>query len=225
MNNNQKSKKYGGLAFIPLVVFLALFLGSGIFFLIQGVEKPFGQIPLLSALLVALVIAFAMNKGVSLDEKISIFGKSASESGVMLMVVIFMLAGSFSSVSKAMGGVESVVNLGLSFIPTNFLVPGVFIIGCFISISTGTCVGTVVTMAPIAMGIAQASGINSAMAMGAVLGGAMFGDNLSVISDTTIAATRGVGAELKDKFRMNFKIALPAAVASIIYASLALDTL
>lgn len=221
MNNNQKSKKYGGLAFIPLVVFLALFLGSGIFFLIQGVEKPFGQIPLLSALLVALVIAFAMNKGVSLDEKISIFGKSASESGVMLMVVIFMLAGSFSSVSKAMGGVESVVNLGLSFIPTNFLVPGVFIIGCFISISTGTCVGTVVTMAPIAMGIAQASGINSAMAMGAVLGGAMFGDNLSVISDTTIAATRGVGAELKDKFRMNFKIALPAAVASIIAFSFA----
>lgn len=212
-----KGKNYGGLAFLPLVVFLGLFLGSGLLYTILGtVERPFNEVPLLGALLVAMVVAFAMNRQVTLDEKITVFSKSAADSGVMLMVLIFMFAGAFSSVSRAMGGVDSVVNLGLSLIPSRFLAPGIFIIGCFISISTGTCVGTVAAMAPIAQGIAEASGMNPAMAMGAVLGGAMFGDNLSIISDTTIAATRGVGAQMKDKFRMNFKIALPAAIAAIV---------
>lgn len=214
-------KSYGVLAFVPLMVFLVLFLGSGLIFMAQGVDKPFGQVPILAALLMGTVVAFAMNPSVKIDEKIATFSKSASDSGVLLMVLIFMFAGAFSSVSREMGGVASVVNLGLSFIPKHFLVPGIFIIGGFISISTGTCVGTIVTVAPIAQGIAEAAGINPALAMGAVLGGAMFGDNLSVISDTTIAATRGVGAEMKDKFRMNFKIALPAALAAITVFSFA----
>ena len=219
--NNAPVKQYGALAFTPLVVFLVLFLGSGLFFTFQGAEKPFGQVPILACLLVGMVVAFAMNPGVKLDEKISAFSKGASESGVLLMILIFMFAGSFSSVSRAMGGVDSVVNLGLSLIPTHFLVPGIFIIGAFISTATGTCVGTVVTMAPIAQGIAMSAAINPALTMGAVLGGAMFGDNLSVISDTTIAATKGVGAEMKDKMKMNFLIALPAAIAAIIAFSFA----
>lgn len=220
-NRPDIKKSYGALAFTPLLVFLALFLGSGLIFLASGIEKPFSQVPILAALLIGVIVAFIMNPNVKLDEKINVFSKGASDSGVLMMVLIFMFAGAFSSVSRAMGGVDSVVNLGLSFIPTNFLAPGIFIIGSFISISTGTCVGTVVTMAPIAQGIAEVSGINPALAMGAVLGGAMFGDNLSVISDTTIAATRGVGAEMKDKFRMNFKIALPAAIAAIVAFSFA----
>lgn len=207
---------YGFLAFAPLLLFLVLFLGSGLAFTALGVEKPFSQVPILAALMVGIIAAFAMNPRVKLDDKVTVFAKSATDSGVLLMVLIFMFAGSFSSVSRAMGGVDSVVNMGLSYIPSHFLVPGIFIIGCLISISTGTCVGTVVAMAPIAQGIAVTSGIFPGLAMGAVLGGAMFGDNLSAISDTTIAATRGVGAEMKDKFRMNFKIALVAAIAAIL---------
>ena len=214
-------KNYGALAFLPLLVFLVIFLGSGIFFSIMGVEKPIAQIPILSAILVGIVVALAMNPKASFDEKIDAFAKGVSEGGVMMMILIFMFAGAFSSVSRAMGGVDSVVNLGLSLIPHRFLLPGVFIIGVLISTATGTCVGTVVAIAPIAQGIAVSAAINPALAMGAVLGGAMFGDNMSVISDTTIAATKGVGAEMKDKFRMNFLIALPAAIAAIIAFSFA----
>lgn len=221
MQNSELGKNYGGAAFIPLVVFLALFLGSGLFFMAMGVAKPFSHVPLLACLLVGMVVALAMNPKVHFETKLGTFAKSASESGVLLMVLIFMLAGAFASVSKGMGGVSSVVNLGLTFIPPEFLAPSVFLISCFISISTGTCVGTVVTMAPIGQGIALATGMDGALVMAAVLGGAMFGDNLSIISDTTIAATRGVGANMKDKFRMNFKIALPAALAALAAFALA----
>lgn len=216
------TKKYGFLAFLPLIVFLVLFLGSGLFYTFAtDVEKPFGQVPILASVLVGTVVAFAMNPKVSLNDKIDAFSKSVSDGGVLLMILIFMFAGAFSSVSRAMGGVDSVVNLGINLIPHSFLVPGIFIIGAFISVSTGTCVGTVVTMAPIAQGIAASAGITPALAMGAVLGGAMFGDNLSVISDTTIAATKGVGAEMKDKMRMNLTIAIPACIAAIIAFSFA----
>lgn len=221
IENTVLTKKYGFFAFFPLIVFLVLFLGSGLFFTYLGVEKPFGQVPIMASVLVGIIVSFAMNPKEKLDNKVSAFTKGASEGGVLLMVLIFMFAGSFSSVSRAMGGVDSVVNLGLSLIPSHFLVPGIFIIGAFISTATGTCVGTVVTMAPIAQGIALTASINPALAMGAVLGGAMFGDNMSAISDTTIAATRGVGAQMKDKMRMNFIIALPAAIAAIIVFSFA----
>lgn len=214
--NSGSKKQYGFLAFLPLIVFLVIFLGSGIFFSVRGAERPFGQIPILSAILVGIVVALAMNPKVSFDEKLDAFSKGVSEGGVMMMILIFMFAGAFSSVSKTIGGVDSVVNLCLSLIPHRFLVPGIFIIGILISTATGTCTGTVVAIAPIAYGIAESASINPALAMGAVLGGAMFGDNMSVISDTTIAATKGVGAEMKDKFRMNFLIALPAAIAAII---------
>lgn len=221
-NQTGEKKQYGFWAFTPLLVFLFLFLGSGIFFSIQGeVEKPFGQVPVLAALMVGVVIAFFMNPGVDLDKKIDEFSRGIADGGVLLMVLIFLLAGAFSSTAKAMGGVDSVVNLGLTLIPPQFLVPGIFIIGAFISTATGTCFGTIVTVAPIAMGIVEATSISPALAMGAVFGGSMFGDNLSVISDTTIAATRGVGAAMKDKFRMNFTIALPAAILAMVAFALA----
>ena len=130
----------------------------------------------------------------------------------MIMCMVFLFAGAFTSVSSAMGGVDSVVNLGMTFIPPQFIAAGVFVISAFISISTGTSVGTVTAVTPIALGLAQAGGLNQFLVVGATIGGSMFGDNLSMISDTTIAATRTQDVEMKDKFRANFKIALPAAL-------------
>ena len=130
--------------------------------------------------------------------------------------MVFLFAGAFTSVSSAMGGVDSVVNLGMTFIPPQFIAAGVFVISSFISISTGTSVGTVTAVTPIALGLAQAGGLNQFLVVGATIGGSMFGDNLSMISDTTIAATRTQDVEMKDKFRANFKIALPAALVTFV---------
>lgn len=212
----KERKIFNGFAFVPLVVFLVIYLGSGMFFSFKGVESPFNQLPRHAALIAGIIVAFAMNRKIKLDDKIDVFTKTSGEQGVMMMALIFMLAGAFAGVAKGMGGVDSVVNLGLTFIPQQFLVPGLFIIASFISTAMGTSSGTLVAVAPIALGIAEKVGINPAIPLAAVLGGAMFGDNLSVISDTTIAATRGVGCEMKDKFRMNFLIALPAAITTIV---------
>lgn len=209
-------KNYGGWAFIPLIIFLIIYLGGGMLFSTLGVEKPFNQLPRHAALLIGVIVAFGMNRKMKLDDKIDIFTTTSGESGVMLMALIFLLAGAFAGVAKGMGGVSSVVNLGLTFVPQQFLIPGLFVISSFISTAMGTSTGTLVAVAPIALGISEKTGLNPAIALAACLGGAMFGDNLSVISDTTIAATRGVGCEMKDKFRMNFLIAIPAALATII---------
>lgn len=212
----KERKIFNGFAFVPLVVFLVIYLGGGMFFSFKSVESPFNQLPRHAALIAGIIVAFAMNRKIKLDDKIDVFTKTSGEQGVMMMALIFMLAGAFAGVAKGMGGVDSVVNLGLTFIPQQFLVPGLFIIASFISTAMGTSSGTLVAVAPIALGIAEKVGINPAIPLAAVLGGAMFGDNLSVISDTTIAATRGVGCEMKDKFRMNFLIALPAAITTIV---------
>ena len=209
-------KNYGGFAFIPLIIFLVIYLGGGMFFSALGVEKPFNQLPRHAALLIGVIVAFGMNRKMKLDDKINIFTTTSGEAGVMMMALIFLLAGAFAGVAKGMGGVSSVVNLGLTFVPQQFLVPGLFAISAFISTAMGTSTGTLVAVAPIALGISEKTGLNPAISLAAVLGGAMFGDNLSVISDTTIAATRGVGCEMKDKFRMNFLIAIPAAIATLI---------
>lgn len=211
-----KSKNYGIWAFLPLLTFLMLYLGSGIVFTILGAERPFGHVPVLSTLIVGILIAFAMNRQRTLDEKIDIFTTSIHESGVFLMILIFVFSGAFSAVSKAMGGVDSVVNLGLHFMPPNFLVLGIFIISAFISTSTGTCFGTVVTMIPIAQGIVATTTINPALAMAAMFGGCLFGDDLSPISDTTIATTRGIGVEIRAKTIVNAKIAAPALLMAVI---------
>ncbi|MDY3052210.1 MAG: Na+/H+ antiporter NhaC family protein [Ndongobacter sp.] len=212
-------KNLGGWSFIPLLVFLALYIGSGLFFTSIGAENAFKQFPRHVALIIGVGIALIMNPGVSFGKKVDVFSENAGNSGVMLIGLIYLLAGGFQGAAKAMGGVDSVVNLGLTFIPAQFLVPGVFLMSCFISTAIGTSMGTIAAMAPIAIGIAESTNMNLAIACAAVIGGAYFGDNLSIISDTTISATQGVGAEMRDKFKMNLFIALPAAiVAAILYA-------
>lgn len=203
----QRANKW---ALLPFVVFIVLFIGTGV------ISGDFTAMPLNVAVLIACIIAFLMNRKETLATKVEIFTKGAGNSNVMLMVVIFVLAGAFSSVAKGMGAVDSTVNLGLSFLPPSLLIVGLFIIGCFISLSMGTSMGTVVALAPIGVGIAESTDIPMALAMATVVGGAMFGDNLSIISDTTIAAVRTQGVEMRDKFKVNFFIVLPAAIVTAI---------
>ncbi|MGL5640801.1 MAG: Na+/H+ antiporter NhaC family protein [Paraclostridium sp.] len=206
----QEIKKGNPLALLPLGVFLILFVGSGV------ITGDFYKMPALVAFLIAGGVALLFNKKESLETKMNVFCKGAGDTNIILMVIIFLLAGAFSNVAKSMGGVDSTVNLSLSILPSNLLVSGLFIIGCFISISMGTSVGTIAALSPIALGIAQKTGIPVPLVIGAVVGGAMFGDNLSMISDTTIAAVRTQGCELKDKFKVNFLIVLPAAITTAI---------
>jgi Na+/H+ antiporter NhaC len=203
-------KKGNPLALVPFAVFLILFIGSGI------VLGDFYKFPVLVAIIIAGAVALAMNRKVSFNEKVDIFTKGAGNSNIMLMVVIFLLAGAFSEVAKGMGAVDSTVNLALSVVPQNLLMVGVFIIACFISLAMGTSMGTIVALAPIGVGISEQTDIALALSMAAVIGGAMFGDNLSFISDTTIAAVRTQGTKMKDKFKVNFLIVLPAAIITCI---------
>ncbi|PIE98808.1 MAG: sodium:proton antiporter [Treponema sp.] len=215
----RSEKRYGFIAFIPLLVFLVLYIGFGLFFTARGVPKAFKQFPRHVALLIGIFVAVLMNRKEKFSTKIDVFSKEAGNAGVMLIGLIYLLAGGFQGVAKAMGGVDSIVNLGLTYIPSILLIPGVFLMSCFISTAIGTSMGTIAAMAPIAIGVAMKSDLNLAVACSAVIGGAYFGDNLSIISDTTISATKGVGCEMKDKFRMNLFISLPAAIiAFIIYA-------
>lgn len=207
---NENIKKGNALALAPLGVFLVLFVGSGI------ITGDFYKLSALVAFLIAGGVALLFNRKESLETKMNVFCKGAGDTNIILMIIIFLLAGSFSSVAKAMGGVDSTVNLSLSILPSNLLVSGIFVIGCFISISMGTSVGTIAALSPIGLGIAQKTGIPVPLVIGAVVGGAMFGDNLSMISDTTIAAVRTQGCELKDKFKVNFSIVLPAAIITAV---------
>ncbi|GIN73869.1 sodium:proton antiporter [Bacillus sp. J14TS2] len=203
-----KTKKGSLLALLPLLVFVLLFIGNGI------ISGDFSNMPLNVAIVIAAAVALAMNRKETLTKKLDIFTKGAGHPNIILMVVIFILAGAFAETAKGMGAVESTVNMGLSFIPSNLLMVGLFIVGCFISISMGTSMGTVAALAPIGMGIADQTGISMALAMGTVIGGAMFGDNLSMISDTTIAAVRTQKTKMNDKFKTNFFIILPGAIVT-----------
>lgn len=221
MEERNQKRKYGAIAFLPLLIFLVLYIGSGMLFTFLGAEGAFKKFPRHVALLIGIVVALLMNREMKLDKKIEIFSENAGNAGVILIGLIYLLAGGFQGAAKAMGGVESVVNMGLTFIPSSVLVPGIFLISCFISTAIGTSMGTIAAMAPIALGVAEAAGLNVPLTASAVIGGAYFGDNLSMISDTTISAAQGVGSEMKDKFKMNFFIALPAAiVACILYGVL-----
>lgn len=221
MKQDKNGKQYGAIAFLPLLIFLILYIGSGLVFTAMGTENAFKQFPRHVALIIGIAVALLMNHTMKLDEKIEVFTTNAGNSGVMLIGLIYLLAGGFQGAAKAMGGVDSVVNMGLRFIPETLLIPGVFLMSCFISTAIGTSMGTIAAMAPIAIGVAQRGNLNVALACAAVIGGAYFGDNLSMISDTTISAAKGVGSEMKDKFKMNFFIALPAAiVAAVLYGVL-----
>ena len=172
--------------------------------------------PAIVAFLIALAVAFLQNRKLKFNDKISVIAKGVGDENIITMSLIFLCAGAFSGAVKAAGGVESTVNLGLSILPSSIAVVGLFIIGCFISVSMGTSMGTIAALAPIAVGISEKTGFAMSICIGAVVCGAMFGDNLSMISDTTIAAVKTQGCEMKDKFKENFFIVLPAAVLTIV---------
>ncbi len=204
-------------ALIPFLVFLVLFIGTGVWYTIQGIEFAFYQLPAPVAVLPALITALILSKD-SLNQTIETLIEGMGNKNIISMCLIFLLAGAFATVAKATGGVEATVNVGLSVIPSWFMLPGIFLISAFIATAMGTSMGTIAALAPIAVGLAEATDISLLLMAGTILSGAMFGDNLSIISDTTIAATRSQGCEMKDKFKENIKIAVPAAlIVTIIY--------
>ncbi|MFA8300599.1 MAG: Na+/H+ antiporter NhaC family protein [Hyphomicrobiales bacterium] len=205
----QKQNKGNPFALLPLVVFIVIFLLS------STISGDFYKMPVVVAFLISTFVALAMNRKVKFSEKVENFSRGAGNPSIMMMCMIFVLAGAFAQICRDMGAIESTVNIGLKFMPESVLVAGMFIISCFISISVGTSVGTIVAVAPMAVSLSQTTDLSVGLTVGAVVGGAMFGDNLSFISDTTIASTRTQGCSMKDKFRMNFKIVLPAAIISV----------
>ena len=199
-------------ALTPLAVFLLSYL------VVSIIAGDFYKMPITVAFVVASVVAIAISKGGKLSNRIEQFCRGAANSNIMLMVLIFILAGAFAQTAKAMGAVDATVNLAMSILPGNLLAAGIFLAACFISISVGTSVGTIVALAPVAVGIADKTGMPDALMLGVVVSGAMFGDNLSFISDTTIVATRTQGCNMNDKFKVNIRIALHIAVLTgIIY--------
>ena len=206
-------------ALLPLGVFLLTYL------VVSVIAGDFYKMPITVAFVIACIVAVAISKGGKLSNRVEQFCRGGSNPNIMLMVLIFILAGAFAQTAKAMGAVDATVNLAISLLPGNLLAAGIFIAACFISISVGTSVGTIVALAPVAAGIADKTGMEVALMLGVVVSGAMFGDNLSFISDTTIVATRTQGCRMSDKFKVNILIALPAAiVTTIIYVISGLGT-
>ena len=199
-------------ALTPLIVFLSIYLIASI---IMG---DFYKMPITVAFLASSIVAVAISSGGQLHKRIDLFCKGAANSNIMLMIWIFILAGAFAQTAKAVGAVDATVNLALSVLPDSLLLAGMFIAACFISLSMGTSVGTIVALTPVAVGIATQTDINTPFMVAIVVGGAMFGDNLSFISDTTIVATRTQGCNMKDKFKVNSLIVIPVAIlVTIVY--------
>lgn len=211
-NYNQTKAK---LSLLPLLTFVGIFLGAGLYLQSQGVDYAFYQLKAPVAILPAIVLAFLLNKD-TINRSVETFIQGAGHSNIITMCLIYLLAGAFSAVASATGGVDAVVNAGLSLIPPAFLLPGLFLISAVVSTAMGTSMGTIGAIGPIAVAVAMKTGIDPALMAGTIVSGAMFGDNLSIISDTTIAATRTQGCEMKDKFRENLKIALPAALLTVL---------
>ncbi|WP_300347129.1 Na+/H+ antiporter NhaC family protein [Clostridium sp.] len=197
-------------ALLPLIIFVAIYLGTSL------IMKDFYSVSVIVPGVIAVLVGIFMNKKNGMENNIETFCRGAGNNNIILMCLIFILAGAFAEVAKNMGAVESTVNLGLSILPKNILIAGIFLISSFIAISLGTSMGTIAAIVPIAVGIAEKTEIALPLLVGAVVGGSMFGDNLSMISDTTIAATRTQGCEMRDKFRMNFKVVLPASIIVVI---------
>lgn len=215
MDPSDRRPKARGAALLPFVLFVLVYLLSGIILNRQGVEMAFYQVAAPVCILPAIILAFIMFEG-NVNQKFNDFVRGCGDDNIIIMCLVYILAGGFATVSSASGGVDSVVNFALSFIPVQYVTAGVFLIACFISLSIGTSVGTISAVGPVAVAIAQKGNLSLAMVIGALVGGAMFGDNLSIISDTTIAATRTQNVEMQDKFKANFKITLPAAVITFI---------
>lgn len=216
----QNSNKKGNfLGLLPLIVFLVLYMSTGIF------TGSFDNMPLMIGIMIASGIGLALKKPgerkpTTFDERVSMYCKGGGEETLILMVIIFLLAGAFYGIANEMHAVESVTNLGLSILPSKLILPGLFLIGCILSFSMGTSMGTVAALMPIAVDIANKTGFNIALVSGVVVGGAMFGDNLSFISDTTIAATRTQEVSMKSKFKANILMVLPAVIINCILLSM-----
>jgi len=209
-------KKGNPIALLPIGVFLVIYLGLGLWFE-YGLKIAMGfyNIPIVIAFLVAILVACLQNKALSFDEKLSIMGEGVGDKNIITMLLIFLTAGAFVGV-VGRSSAQSVAYFMLDIIPAKFAVAVLFVVACFVSTAMGTSVGTITLIAPIAVEVAQASSYSVALCVGTVVGGAMFGDNLSFISDTTIAACNGQGCAMKDKFKGNFWIALPAALATLV---------
>jgi Na+/H+ antiporter NhaC len=206
---------YFFIKFIPILVFVLFFVGSGIYFTIIGTENAFYQLSPLVAIIPALATGWILHKGTT-EERMNSFLDGARHRDIITMCIIFLLAGAFSEITKEAGSVDAVVNFALSFIPAQFLLIGLFIISSFIAIAIGTSMGTIATVAPIAAALAQGNtGFSPSLAVASVIGGAMFGDSLSIISDTTIAAVMSQEADMKAKLKLNAKIALIASIITI----------
>ncbi len=200
------SNKKGFIALSPLLVFIVLYLVTSI------IARDFYKVPITVAFMISSIFAVAISGNQPLQKRIETFSRGAGTGNLMLMLWIFVMAGAFANSAKLMGSIDATVNLTLTLLPAELLLAGLFLAACFISLSIGTSVGTIVALVPIAAGIAQSTGTPNAMMTAVVVGGAFFGDNLSFISDTTIAATQTQGCRLSDKFRVNFYIAAPAAL-------------
>lgn len=194
---------------IPFVVFVAVFLGCGI------ALDNFYQLPSPIAISLGIITAFVLFYKTPINQRITALIEGCGDSKIITMCLIYLLAGAFATITKAIGGVEAMVNIGLYYIPVAYLGVGIFVIACCLSLSIGTSVGTIVALGPIVVGLAEKTGSSMGLLCGALLGGAMFGDNLSIISDTTITATQTMGCEMKDKFKANLVIALPAALLTV----------
>lgn len=209
-------KKSNALALIPIGVFVVFYLSLGIIFeYVMKIPMGFYNVPVVVAFLVALLVAVLQTKGISLDKKFEIMGQGVGDKNIITMLIIFMLAGIFVGV-VGRDSAESVAYFMLSITPSRLAVVMLFIISCFVSTAMGTSVGTITLITPIAVAIAEGSGFSMPLCVGTVVGGAMFGDNLSFISDTTIAACNGQGCRMKDKFRTNFAIVVPAAITTVL---------
>ncbi len=211
------------LSLFPFAVFLGLFLGTGVVLSLQGIDFAFYQLPASIAIIPAILVAIWLGKD-SIDEQIAQFIQGAGHPNIITMCIIYLLAGAFATVAKATGSVDASVQLGLSMFPDYLLLPGLFLVAAFISTAMGTSMGTIAAIAPIALGFIESANLDASIVAGVIISGAIFGDNLSFISDTTIASTRSQGAQMKDKFKVNFKFAVPAALICIaIFASLGIS--
>lgn len=203
-------KRGGILSLLPLAVFLVVYLVTSI------IIGDFYKIPVSAAFQISCIVAVAMSSG-TLKDRINSFSRGASDRNIMLMTWIFIFAGAFASSAKAMGSIDATVNLTLNILPSNMILAGLFLASCFISLALGTSVGTIVALVPVAIGIAEQTGIDKAFITALITGGAFFGDNLSFISDTTIAATQTQGCAMRDKFKVNIMIVLPVAALLLVY--------
>ena len=208
-------KKGNSWALLPIAVFLAVYLGLGLTFeYIMKIPMGFYNVPIIVAFLIAILVACLQNRKVNFEDKLEIMGRGVGDKNIITMLLIFLVAGAFVGV-VGRSGAQSVAYFLLSLVPAKFAMPVLFVIACFVSTAMGTSVGTITLIVPIAVAVHKVSGFSLPLCIGSVMGGAMFGDNLSFISDTTIAACNTQGCEMRDKFRANFKIALPAAIATL----------